>query len=237
MMLPPRKPPEYMTQAERERILTVLSNRLSPRGRRNYALFALMFLTGLRVSEVCHLTVEDVDLDAAMLYVREGKGRKDRRAQMTPRLIRILRLWLAIRAGLVQSPQVRRSAPPSARGLGAGPEEDRPDSRPEDLAAHVPAFVRHPHLRREWGHSANPAPARAREHPDDPGVCARHAEEGTGASGGVSRGIRGPEAPGAQGECHAGPARCQRAVAQESRERVRGPRENTSNRLSFGSVK
>ena len=103
MKLPPRRPPDYMTREERERILAVLANRLSPRGRRNYALFALMFLTGLRVSEVCHLTVEDVALDAAMLYVRNGKGRKDRRVPMTPRLIRILRLWLAIRAGLVGS--------------------------------------------------------------------------------------------------------------------------------------
>ena len=103
MKLPPRRPPDYMTREERERILVVLANRLSPRGRRNYALFALMFLTGLRVSEVCHLTVEDVVLDAAMLYVRNGKGRKDRRVPMTPRLIRILRLWLAIRAGLVGS--------------------------------------------------------------------------------------------------------------------------------------
>lgn len=101
MKLPPRRPPNYMTREERERILAVLSKRRSPRGRRNYALFALMFLTGLRVSEVCHLTVEDVDLDAAMLYVRNGKGRKDRRVPITPRLIRILRLWLPIRAGLV----------------------------------------------------------------------------------------------------------------------------------------
>ena len=103
MKVPPRRPPDYMTREERERILAVLANRLSPRGRRNYALFALMFLTGLRVSEVCHLTVADVDLDAARLYVRNGKGRKDRRVPMTPRLIRILRLWLAIRAGLVGS--------------------------------------------------------------------------------------------------------------------------------------
>ena len=101
MKLPPRRPPKYMTREERERILPILANRLSPRGRRNYALFALMFLTGLRVSEVCHLRVEDVDLEAAMLYVREGKNRKDRRVPITPRLIRILRLWLVIRAGLV----------------------------------------------------------------------------------------------------------------------------------------
>lgn len=37
MKLPPRRPPNYMTQEERERVLVVLANRLSPRGRRNYA--------------------------------------------------------------------------------------------------------------------------------------------------------------------------------------------------------
>jgi integrase/recombinase XerD len=101
MKIPPRRPPEYMTQAERERILEVLSNRGSRRGRRNYALFALMFLSGLRVSEVCHLKVEDADLEGQKIYVRAGKGRKDRRVPITPRLVRILRLWLPIRATLI----------------------------------------------------------------------------------------------------------------------------------------
>jgi integrase len=83
-----------MTKAERDRILDVLSKRRSRRGRRNYAMFSLMFLAGLRESEVCHLKVEDVDLDGATLYIREGKGRKDRRVPITARLVRILRLWI-----------------------------------------------------------------------------------------------------------------------------------------------
>ena len=90
-----------MTREERERILAVLAGRESRRGRRNYALFALMFLSGLRVSEVCHLRVEDADLESQMLYVRESKGKKDRRVPITPRLVRILRLWLPIRATLI----------------------------------------------------------------------------------------------------------------------------------------
>ncbi len=90
----PRKPPDYMTKAERNTILTVLSGRGSRRGRRNYAMFALMFLAGLRESEVCHLTVADVDLEGRSLYVRDGKGRKDRRVPITPKLCRILRGWI-----------------------------------------------------------------------------------------------------------------------------------------------
>lgn len=94
MKLPPKPPPNYMTQAERERILQALSQRESRRGRRDYALFALMFLSGLRESEVCQLTVADVDLEGMSLYVRHGKGAKDRRVPITPRLVRILRLWI-----------------------------------------------------------------------------------------------------------------------------------------------
>jgi site-specific recombinase XerD len=94
MKMPPMPPPNYMTKAERGKILRVLSGRGSRRGRRNYAMFALMFLSGLRVSEVCNLKVEDVDLEGQTLYVRDGKGRKDRRVPIPPRLVRILRLWM-----------------------------------------------------------------------------------------------------------------------------------------------
>ena len=94
MKQPPRKPPNYMTKAERDRILTVLSGRASRRGRRNYAVFSLMFLAGLRESEVCHLAVADVDLEGRSLYIRDGKGRKDRHVPITPKLCRILRGWI-----------------------------------------------------------------------------------------------------------------------------------------------
>ncbi len=98
MKQPPRKPPAYITKPERDAILKVLQHRLSRRGRRNYALFATMFLAGLRESEVCHLQVGDVNLETMELYIRDGKGHKDRRVPITPQLVRILRLWLEVRA-------------------------------------------------------------------------------------------------------------------------------------------
>ena len=39
---------------------------------------ALMYGCGLRLDEVCSLRVKDVDIDRRMVYVREGKGGKDR---------------------------------------------------------------------------------------------------------------------------------------------------------------
>jgi integrase/recombinase XerC len=94
MKLPPRRPPQFMTKPDRELVLRVLSRRESRVGRRNYALIATLYLAGLRESELCWLTLPDVDLEAATVYVRDGKGRKDRRVPITPRLVRILRLWI-----------------------------------------------------------------------------------------------------------------------------------------------
>jgi site-specific recombinase XerD len=94
MKVPPRPPANYMTKTERDKVLTVLSGRDSRRGRRNYAMFSLMFLSGLRVSEVCQLKVTDVDLEAQSLYIRAGKGNKDRRVPMPGKLTRILRGWI-----------------------------------------------------------------------------------------------------------------------------------------------
>jgi integrase/recombinase XerC len=94
MKVPPRPPANYMTKAERNKILKILSGRDSWHGRRNYAMFSLMFLSGLRVSDVVHLTVADVDLEGRSLYIRAGKGNKDRRVPITPKLTRILHGWI-----------------------------------------------------------------------------------------------------------------------------------------------
>jgi integrase/recombinase XerD len=45
---------------------------------RDRTLFELMYGTGIRTGEVRNLDVEDVDLKNSRLFIREGKGRKDR---------------------------------------------------------------------------------------------------------------------------------------------------------------
>ncbi len=46
--------------------------------------------TGLRVSELCHLTLEDVDLDKGLVQVRCGKGKKDRTVPINSQLHEVL---------------------------------------------------------------------------------------------------------------------------------------------------
>ena len=48
---------------------------------------------GLRVSEVVCLHVGDIDSQRMLIRVRQGKGKKDRYAMLSPRLLEVLRAW------------------------------------------------------------------------------------------------------------------------------------------------
>jgi len=78
---------------------------------------------GLRVSEVVSLQVGDIDSQRMLLRVQQGKGKKDRYAMLSPRLLEVLRAWWrAVIYG-----QVQRVPGPE----GAGPV-GRPKAVPTD---------------------------------------------------------------------------------------------------------
>lgn len=52
---------------------------------------------GLRISEACQLRHEDIDSKRGVLYVRAGKGNKDRVTLLSPRLLAKLREWWRVR--------------------------------------------------------------------------------------------------------------------------------------------
>lgn len=57
------------------------------------AALAVAYGAGLRVSEVLHLKVSDIDSARMLLRVEQGKGRKDRLALLSPALLTVLRDW------------------------------------------------------------------------------------------------------------------------------------------------
>ncbi|HEY0605251.1 MAG TPA: tyrosine-type recombinase/integrase [Herpetosiphonaceae bacterium] len=69
---------------------------------RDLALLTLLSDCGLRSQEAADVQLRDLDLDAAALTVRSGKGRKARRVLLTEQAIRTLRAYLKVRcpAGL-----------------------------------------------------------------------------------------------------------------------------------------
>jgi site-specific recombinase XerD len=48
---------------------------------------------GLRLSELVHLQVRDIDKHRQVVHVRQGKGAKDRLVPIAPRLLEELRWW------------------------------------------------------------------------------------------------------------------------------------------------
>jgi len=48
---------------------------------------------GLRASEVCHLTIPDIDSKRMVLRIEQGKGKQDRYAVLSPVLLELLRAW------------------------------------------------------------------------------------------------------------------------------------------------
>ncbi|ADV68800.1 tyrosine-type recombinase/integrase [Deinococcus maricopensis] len=60
---------------------------------RDKAIVALLFDTGIRSKELCNLTVGDVDLVNRCVYVRNGKGGRDRIVPFSPSALRDLRKW------------------------------------------------------------------------------------------------------------------------------------------------
>ncbi len=57
------------------------------------AMMMAAYGAGLRVSELCALTVADIDSARMLVRVREGKGAKDRYVMLSPRLLAILRAY------------------------------------------------------------------------------------------------------------------------------------------------
>ena len=57
------------------------------------AMLSTMYAAGPRVSEVANLKVEDIDSGRGILWIRGGKGRKDRRTLLPPKLLELLRVY------------------------------------------------------------------------------------------------------------------------------------------------
>jgi integrase/recombinase XerD len=61
---------------------------------------------GLRVSEVVALQIGDIDSQRNLIRVRQGKGKKDRYAMLSARLLEVLRCWFRSQHPAGQPPKV-----------------------------------------------------------------------------------------------------------------------------------
>ncbi len=106
----PRQMPKYLTEEEVKKLLEAARN--NPR---DFAILSLLVYSGLRVSELCNLRLEDIDFAERVVYVRSGKGDKDRIVVISPAAVNALEEYLSTRTDDMEylfasrkSPQITR---------------------------------------------------------------------------------------------------------------------------------
>ena len=97
LAIPPKRGPNpvmtYLTFDECEALIAA-PDTATKTGRRDQALLHLAIHTGLRVSELTSLTVDDIQLGPAAHLKCHGKGRKDRIVPLTSATAGMIRRWI-----------------------------------------------------------------------------------------------------------------------------------------------
>jgi site-specific recombinase XerD len=82
--------PGILSREEAMRIVT------TPRNLKHRALLVLAYSAGLRVGELAALRIGDIDLSRGVIFVRCGKGRKDRYTILANKTRRLLETYLGL---------------------------------------------------------------------------------------------------------------------------------------------
>lgn len=114
----PRSLPKAIPLEDVERLIDLPDT--SPLGRRDKALIEILYGTGLRISELAALDVDDIDIDAGTLLVRAGKGNKSRVVPVGRAARKAVADYLTVtRADLVKKGSARSAQDRSALFLNA----------------------------------------------------------------------------------------------------------------------
>jgi site-specific recombinase XerD len=97
--------------------LLAAPNRSTWYGRRDYALLLVIIQTGLRLTELTALKIQDVHLGGGAHVRCLGKGRKDRCTPLSQQTVAVLRNWLREHGGMPGDPLF-----PTRRGCSLSPD-------------------------------------------------------------------------------------------------------------------
>ncbi len=94
--IPRARQPQRLPQIlSREEIVALIENTADLK---HSAILMTAYGAGLRLNEICHLKVSDIDSDRMTIRVEQGKGAKDRYTLLSPRLLAELRrYWMFYR--------------------------------------------------------------------------------------------------------------------------------------------
>jgi len=113
-----------------------------PLGRRDRAILELLYASGLRLSELVALDLEDVNLGSRMVRVM-GKGRKERLLPFNHSAENALRAWLPDREPLRRPPTAEQRPESGGRGARSGrrPHTGRQLRREPQAESREPVFL------------------------------------------------------------------------------------------------
>lgn len=130
---PKRLPRAVLSEPEVERVLAV-PDVTTPLGLRDRAILEVLYSTGIRRMELVGLDVSDVDHARQVVFVREGKGRKDRLVPIGERALD----WLQRYLDQVR-PRLARGRDPAALFVSSRGTRIRPTRLTERLHRHLVA--------------------------------------------------------------------------------------------------
>jgi site-specific recombinase XerD len=135
----PKHPKTLPTILSQDEVAALLR---APRHLKSRAMLTALYAAGLRVSELCHLRVEDIDSSRMVIRIRQGKGQQDRVVMLSPRLLTILRAyWRKFKPHIYLFPGLDPTRPSSRRTVS---EICRSAAKKAQLTKHVsPHALRH----------------------------------------------------------------------------------------------
>lgn len=87
----PRKEKKLPRIIEKEFLLDKLSK---IENKKHRAILTLAYSTGMRVSEICNLRIDDIDNKRMLIHIKNAKGRKDRIVPLSVKTLEILRNYV-----------------------------------------------------------------------------------------------------------------------------------------------
>jgi len=105
-----KKLPVILSPAEVQRLLE------TPKNLSHRTILTTMYAAGPRVSEVATLKPSDIDSGRGVIWIRGGKGRKDRQVLLPPKLLELLRIYSvgsALKSGSSPAANPTSPSPPN----------------------------------------------------------------------------------------------------------------------------
>jgi integrase/recombinase XerD len=88
-----KKLPNYLTEQEIEQLFDAVKGHLTPVGERNKIMLYLLYVSGMRISELIKLKCEDIHFDTGFIKIA-GKGGKERMVPLPDPMILLLRSYM-----------------------------------------------------------------------------------------------------------------------------------------------